>query len=481
MDRLVAGIVVLILYIVLGTVLAVYSRRRLESGEESFYIGKGKLGPLLSAMTYAATTYSSFMIIGLVGFAFATGVGALGFELVYLVATAGLLTIFARRVWMMSRERGWISPGEMLADIYGSRKLAVLASAIYLVALIPYASSQLKGIGEAVAGLAGGAGSYYILGVVLGVVVMILWSMIAGIWSVSVTDALQGLWMIIAGTALLAWLVATLNGAGLGVSEALQVLSEVGLKGPGSFWSISVFLAFTIPWMFFAVTNPQVVQRLYMPRDEKSLRDMVRWFIVFGMFYTVVVVLIGLLARAGMEAGILDLGIDPGNPADRDKVTPSLLYMANPLLAAVVFTSVVAASVSTADSILLTLSSSVSRDIGAGRRAGLLSIIIVAAVMAVIALLRIQYIVLLSVLSSLMLLSLAPPTIAGWLGLKGHPGLVGAAMVSGLVLIIIELARTSSIIKAFLSTPLGIPIGVWILAVSTVLVALARITGPRGS
>ncbi len=478
MDRLLVGLIVLAAYIILGTAVAIASRKRLEAGEEGFYIAKGRLGSFLSAMTYAATTYSSFMIVGLVGFAYSTGVGALGFELIYLISTLGLLTVFSRRVWRRARERGWVSPGEMLADIYGSRMVAVVASIIFLVSLVPYASAQLKGIGEAVAGLAGGGDQYYTIGVLLGVAVMLVWSLVAGIWSVAATDALQGLWMLIAGTMLLLWLVAELRSSGLGVVEAFRVLEEAGLAGPGGFWSIHIFLAFTIPWMFFAVTNPQVVQRLFMPRDEGSLRNMVRWFGVFGLYYTVLVVLVGLLARAAYEAGVLGISVDPADPAQRDRVTPSLLYIASPLLASIVFTSIVAASISTVDSILLTLSSSISRDLGAGRRAGLAGLIVVAGVLAGVALARLQYIVLLSVLSSLMLLSLAPATISGWLGRRGDPRLVAASMLAGPVIVAIAAVTTGSVKAAFVSRPMGVPISIWILAVSTLLVLVAgRIRG----
>ncbi|MCE4602377.1 MAG: sodium:solute symporter family protein, partial [Desulfurococcales archaeon] len=316
------------------------------------------------------------------------------------------------------------------------------------------------------------------VGVLLGVIVMIIWSLVAGIWSVAATDALQGLWMLTAGTMLLVWLVLELRSSGLGVASAFEVLEEAGLTGPGGFWSINIFLAFTIPWMFFAVTNPQVVQRLFMPKDENSLKNMIRWFGVFGLYYTVLVVIIGLLARAAYESGALGIGVDPSDPAQRDRVTPSLLYIANPVLAAIVFTSIVAASISTVDSILLTLSSSISRDMGAGRRAGLIGLVAVAIVLAGVALARLQYIVLLSVLSSLMLLSLAPATIAGWLGRRGEPRLVAVSMLVGPVIVFFEAIRTGSVRAAFISQPLGVPVSVWILLTSTLLIIIAmRIKG----
>ncbi len=472
MERLIAGLIMLILYLVIGTVLALVSRRLLGGrGEEDFYIAGGRLGGFLSAMTYAATTYSSFMIVGLVGFSYFTGVGALGFELAYLVATVGILVVLAPRVWSLARRRGWVSPGEMLSDIYGSRLLGVIASLLYMVALIPYASAQLKGIGEAIAGMSGGGEVAYQAGVLLGIGVMLVWSLIAGIWSVATTDALQGLWMLISATLLLLWVYSSVSGGGVDISYAASLLDKEGLTGLGGFWAPLVFLSFTLPWIFFAVTNPQVVQRLYMPRDERSLRSMVRWFSLFGLYYTILVTLIGLLARAGVEAGVFSI-----NPESNDQVTPLLLSIANPLLASMVFTSIIAASVSTADSILLTLASSASRDLksGGGRTIGYIAALIVAMLMTMVAMLRISYIVKLSVLSSLLLLSLAPPTLAAWTtGRRGDPRFIAAAILSGPLIVLVETLRTGSPLKAFTSTPLGLPIALLILVVSTLLTILS--------
>lgn len=479
MSKALIAVSVLAAYLTLGTLLAVISRRYLAGTSESeLFIAGGRVGGILSALTYAATTYSAFMIVGLVGFTYAWGVGSFGFEMTYFIATVGLLVVFSRRVWSLARRRGWVSPGEMLADLYGTPSLAALASLIYLIALIPYASAQLKGIGEAVAGLAGG--DYYVAGVILGILVMVIWSLIAGMWSVATTDALQGIWMLAAATALLVWVYGKLASSGVGLSGVAEILSSEGLMGLEGYWPLTKFLAFTLPWIFFAVTNPQVVQRLFIPKDEASMAKMIRWFAVFGVYYTVVVTLIGLMARAGVDVGIFP---DPGG---RDRVTPTLLSLANPILAAVVFTSIVAAAVSTADSILLTLASSVARDLAGGlserarRMLSVAAVLAVAAVMAVIAGMRIGYIVGLSVLSSLMLLSLAPATIAAWSGVRIKGSAATASVAVGFLLIVAMMARYGSPLKVFSATPLGIPVAAWVLIIST-LVLLVGLEPRRGS
>ena len=111
----------LAMYIVVGTLIAVISRRLGIRTVQDYYVAGYRLSGFLASMTYAATTYSAFMMIGLVGLSYATGVGALGFELAYFVATLTFLALFSKKVWSMARKRKWVSPAEMLSDLYGSK------------------------------------------------------------------------------------------------------------------------------------------------------------------------------------------------------------------------------------------------------------------------------------------------------------------------------------------------------------------------
>ena len=308
-------LIVLLVYFIIGTLIAYYSRKMGIKDSFDYYVGGYRLSGFLSAMTYAATTYSAFMMIGLVGFVYATGIGAFGFENLYLMATIVLLTFFAPKVWKIARERKWISPAEMLGDLYGSRILSMIVSIVYLVALMPYATAQLVGLGN----LFSGMGLGYELGVLFGAIIVFLWTYIAGLWSIATTDAFQGLWMIASAIIFLLWVILFLTpSAGITPSQAIGLVGDKGLLGITSFWSFPVFLAYTVPWIFFAVTNPQVVQRIYMPRDIRALRRMIIYFAIFGLFYTVIVTIIGIYARA-----LTFLGLLPDLTSKRDLVTPN--------------------------------------------------------------------------------------------------------------------------------------------------------------
>ncbi len=467
--------IILTLYFTIGTVIALLSRRYGVVSTEDYYVAGYRLGSLLSAMTYAATTYSAFMMIGLVGFAYATGVGAFGFENLYLLATIFLLTLFAPSVWRMARERRWVSPSEMIGDLYGSRTLAFIVAVIYLLALIPYATAQMVGIGN----LFQGIGFGYYTGVLFTAFIVFLWTYLAGIWSVASTDVYQGLWMIVSSIMFIIWIIFyLLPSNGLDLGRALDLVGREGYLGITSIWSRpTVFLSFTLPWTFFAVTNPQVVQRMYMPRDEKALKNMIIYFALFGLVYTILVTVIGLLARSLTIAGAF-----PDLTKDRDLVTPTLISLAHPIVSSIVFVSIIAASISTLDSIILTLSSTTSKDIyrssgRVGSNKMLITYIVLAFLVLVttaIAWFKPGFVVELSVLSSVLLLPLAPITIVAWT----KPRIVNRGYIPAIVSLItgsgigFYTAVRYGPKKAFTLEFLGLPVSLWILTVSTITLLL---------
>jgi len=462
-------IAVLTAYFLLGTAIAYLSRRRGVKSSSDYFVAGYRLGGFLSAMTYAATTYSAFMMVGLVGLTYATGVGALGFELIYLLATLVLLVTIAPKAWVMAKERGWVSPSEMLSDLYSSRALGYLVAATYLVALLPYISAQLSGIAVVFEGV----GLSYGLGVAVGTALLILWVALAGMWSVATTDAYQGLWMIFSAAALVTWLTFSfIPSKGVNLNDLTAALSNAGFLGLTSFWSFNTFLAYTLPWVFFAVTNPQVVVRVFIPKDGRAYKNMVSLFSIYGFIYTVVVVYVGLVSRGLTLLNLFE------NVANRDLVTPKLLLNMDATLASIIYVSIIAAATSTANSIVLAVASSFVRDIYEKAFSGKHSLKVANALVltlsvaaAGIALLRTGFIVDLSVLTSVILLPLAPITILAWLNpnISKSKEARAAAIASVALGVAIALSAATYLgpRATFLSSWGGLPISLWVLITST--------------
>lgn len=378
--------VLLGLYAAAGTGISLAVMRR-GRGQRGYFVADGALGWVVAAMTYSATTFSAFMMVGLLGWSYRHGVGTLIFELVYLVSAVLLLSLLGPRIWDLARRHDLVSPMELLALRYG-RWTARLGAVAAAVALVPYTSAQVMGLAIVMEGF----GVTYPTGVAAASFIIAVWALIGGLRGVALTDAIQGAVMLGAAVAALVWTAGRYEGVTVS-------------RFPNAFWSPRTFINITLPWAFFALTNPQVVQRIFVLRERRDLRRMVVLFSGFGLLYTLIVTFIGFSARFGTEQGLLPL------IEDRDGVIAVLLGRMGRVLSLVVALSIVFAAVSTSNSILLTLSSMVSRDLvrrDPGVRAGRGALVALTLVIAVFALRRPGTILELSVASSRLLLVFVP-------------------------------------------------------------------------
>lgn len=451
-----------VIYIVIASVTAWLSRSRdgSETSMAGYFLGNRLMGGFVSAMSYSATTYSAFMLIGLAGLTYTGGVGALGFELIYLCGVT-LVLIFGPRFWFAGKAFGYVTPSEMLGDRYDSRAVAVVTALTSCVFLIPYSAVQLAGVGYLLEGMSDGAISFT-GGTVLATVLAIVFSLVAGLRSVAWTDSLQAIVMIISATVVVLVVINHLGGIGDFFDKATEA-SPGSLTVPGNgFFSFSTFIGLTLPWIFFSISNPQVSQRLFTPRSMKDLRVMLLGFMGFGFVYTLVSV------TWGFAAGIQFPGLETG-----DLATPTLLAsdIVPTALGVIVMVGIMAAAVSTIDSILLTLSSMVTRDVfahavrGAGDARQLLVGKIVIPIIAVLAYVfaaqEFDLIAILSVSASAGLLVMVPPIIGTFFWRRGTAaGVLSAVVAGGIVVGVLEYNETKLLDQGS---------GVWGLLVSVVL------------
>jgi solute:Na+ symporter, SSS family len=437
----------------LGCIIAFLAKRKTGPGIAEYFIANRTIGGFVSAMTYSATTYSAFMMVGLVGMTYSFGISTMGFELSYLMGTILLLVLFAPYFWSISQKYNCITPSELLSKAYNSPILGAIATIFSMLMLIPYMSVQFTGIGYLLETL---TNIPYQLGVLSALIIVLVFTLWAGMRSVAWTDTLQSMIMFISSIVLLFYVMSHFFG---GFSQFFQIIqTEHGYLLETSKMPYQRFLGLTIPWLFFALTNPQVAQRMFISRDRKSLRTMIIGFSVFGLIYTLIVIHLGLAARHIFPA-----------ITNTDKITPMLLERIPVFLSLIVFLGIVAASVSTVNSIILTLSSMCTVDVygklfkvGEGKRLlfGKIMVPLIAISAFFFSLGQFGIIVELSVMSSAGLLALAP----SYFGIFWEKGDNIAAISS------IVIAGLSTIIMYFTGYfPLGVWPGVWCLLISTVI------------
>ncbi len=448
------------IYIGISLFVAYLSRSGKQSTMNSYFLGDRKLNGFVSALSYSATTYSAFMLVGLAGLTYNGGVGALGFELIYLMGVS-LVAFFGPRFWIAGKKFGYITPSEMLGDRYNSKLVAIVVALSSCIFLIPYSAVQLSGVGYLLQGVTNNQISYT-SGVIIATIMAIAFSYIAGIRSVAWTDSLQSLFMIITSTAVVLVILQSLGGF-QGFFQTLETDYPEYLTVPGNgFFSFINFLGLTIPWFFFSLSNPQVSQRLFMPKSLKSLRHMLLGFMVFGLIYTLVSVI------WGYSALILYPDLEKA-----DLATPTVLQstMIPPVLSVIVMVGIMAAAISTIDSILLTLSSLFARDVYGNMakvnsdklqlRIGKIVIPVIAILAFLFAQLELNLIAVLSVASSAGLLVTIPAIFGTFFWKRGtSKGVLSSVIIGGILVFSLEFTQTKM---------LGLASGIWGLAVSAFL------------
>ncbi len=456
-----------------GLIIANYARKRLGEGVSEFYIGGRKAGGFVSAMTYAATTFSAFMMVGLVGLVYEGGVAPMGFELVYILSTVILLLIFAPRFWSAGQEFGYSTPPDLLADRFGDKRVGIASAGLAMIWLIPYAAAQLMGIGILFEVLTGGAVPY-MAGVVLMAVFSGVAAFLAGFKSVSWTDAFQGITMLIASLVLLFFVFYSFFGSPLEFFTSISMESSELLSIN---WGIQHFIGMTLPWAFFAISNPQVSQRLFVSKNVKSIKGMIIGFSIFALIYTIITTLFGFSISYLVEDGVIEAFTDP------DSAMPMLLKEVPTILALITFTGIFAAATSTLGSLILTLSSlgteniikPIKPEISENLRVKIGKVIIVILLIACVLFAggRLDLLAIISVWASGGLLVAVPSFFAAffWKGATAQ-GSIWSIIVAGVL---------TGVLYIFRFHPLGVWPPVWGLLTSTVLlIVISKLTDRKG-
>ncbi|MDX8047451.1 sodium:solute symporter family protein [Gracilibacillus sp. S3-1-1] len=454
------------IYIVIAMIVAFLSRNGKQQSMTGYFLGERKLNGFVSALSYSATTYSAFMLIGLAGLTYSGGVGALGFEIIYFMGIS-LVALFGPRFWLVGNKYGYVTPSEMLGDRYQHKGVAIVSAIASCLFLIPYSAVQLTGIGYLLQGVTNDAVPFT-TGVVIATVLALVFSYIAGIRSVAWTDSLQSLMMIITSTIVVILIIQSLGGIS-GFFESIETNKPQALTVPGNgFFDFWTFLGLTIPWFFFSISNPQVSQRLFMPASLKSMRHMLLGFLIFGFIYTLVSVI------WGFSASILFPDLE-----NADLATPMLLSsdVVPPILGVIVMVGIMAAAISTIDSILLTLSSLFSRDVYRHAKkdapdskqlfVGKIVIPVIAVLAFFFAQLQLDLIAVLSVASSAGLIVIVPAIVGTFFWKRGTAsGVIVSVVISSIIVIYIE--ATGGLL-------LGLKSGIWGIIVATLIFILVSL------
>lgn len=319
-----------------------------------YYIANGSLGLFSSVATFGATWFSAASMLGLPGLIYQYGYSAILYSVVCWFLGSLLLILLAKRL----RSYQVITVPEFFNKRYQSPNLQIISGLVLVFSYILYIVIQIRGFGIVVSYL---LDIPYSISVFL-VFLFLLYTTYGGLYSVARTDVLN-FFLILIGSFLAAFLVLQETGGWYEIHRGIVERANQSPSGENPWFdpfyygksSFFIFISALFSLGLGLAANPQYATRLLSADSTKTAIRMVGVStLLLSMVYMAIIV-IGL----GGIVLVPDLhGMYP------DEIFP---YVINEIISSpwkgIILISIVAASISTANSQLLLLSSSLIYDV----------------------------------------------------------------------------------------------------------------------
>ncbi len=362
-------------YLLAMVLVGVYFSKKGGSGSsDDFYLGGRKMGPLVTAMSAEASDMSSYLLMGLPGLAYLCGLPEVTWTCIGLaVGTYLNWLIVARRLRRYSARLGAITVPDFFSRRFGDQKhlLGCIAAVLILIFFVPYTASGFKAIGTLFSSL---FGVEYHTAMVVGALVVILYTVMGGFMAVCFTDLIQSIFMTVALIIIVFFGIRQAGGAAAVMENARALPGYLDLTrgydaATGSAASFSLLsIVSTLAWGLGYFGMPHILLRFMAIEDAEKLNTSRRIATVWVVISMAIAVAIGVIGNGVTAAGKVPfLSTSAEAEAETIIIKLSDLMSQHGLLlavaAGVILSGILAATMSTADSQLLAAASSVSQDL----------------------------------------------------------------------------------------------------------------------
>ena len=346
-----------------------YAKKNASTAD--FYLGGRTLGPLVTAMSAEASDMSSYLLMGLPGLAYLSGVADVGWTAIGLALGTYFNWLFtARRLRRYTQITGSFTIPQFFSKRFHDEKsiLAAVAAVIIIIFFIPYTASGFAACGKLFSSL---FGINYMTAMIVSAVVIVGYTAAGGFLAVSITDLVQSIIMTIAILFVLVYATVRAGGVGAVMENAKALpgylsftktyLAESGTSGSyGLLTTVS-----TLAWGLGYFGMPHILLRFMAIGDEKKLKLSRRVASVWVVIAMALAICIGIVGKALSAAGAI--GVLSGSETETVIIRiANLLSRAGifpALMAGLILAGILASTMSTADSQLLAASSSVSQNL----------------------------------------------------------------------------------------------------------------------
>ena len=371
----------MVVYMLFVVGIGIFFAKRANKNAENYFLGGRSLGPWVAAFSAEASDMSGWLLMGLPGLAYWTGLADAGWTAIGLfVGTYFNWLVVSKRLRRYSERVDAITIPGYFSNRFREKKktIMMISAAFILIFFTVYASSCFVTCGKLFSTLFGAS---YVSMMLLGAVFVLLYTLLGGFLAESASDFMQAIVMIVALTVIV--VLSTINAGGVsavldnandipGFMEFFglatptlgangQQLVEAGkpVFGPAADYGMLTVCSM-MAWGLGYFGMPQVLLRFMAIRKEDELKRSRRIAMIWVVISLGVAVFIGIVGRQ----------IFPDAHLTKSAAENIFITLATsslpPLLAGFVMAGILAATISSSDSYLLFAASALSKNIYQG-------------------------------------------------------------------------------------------------------------------
>lgn len=351
-------------FLIIGTIyfiallyFAYLGKKKNKYSNEDYLNAGSNIGVILGFLTFSATLFSTFTLMGMPNFFRVHGIGSWIFLGVTDVAMAFVALWFGFYFRSHIKNKNFTSMSLLLKESYGSS----IASKTYLLGififLVPYVSIQIRGVSVFLDSVLPFDFSMLAWSIII-LLFIFIYSSIGGLRAIMYSDALQGVILLV-----VTWLIAStcldllggdLQTMFLKVKESNEMLLSV--PGPKNLFSIQFLIASFLAIILMPISQPQLTMRLAVLKDTKTLKLMA---IAIGIFAILVILPTIVIGAYG--------SVFFANSPAPEFWKAVMVTIQHPFVGAIAIVGLIAAAMSTADSQLFALGTEYSAATGQDR------------------------------------------------------------------------------------------------------------------
>ena len=358
------------LYLLGMLLIGVYYSKK-TSNSSDFYLGGRTLGPLVTAMSAEASDMSSWLLMGLPGLAYLTGVANAAWTGIGLaIGTYVNWLVVAKRIRTYSHHLDAITIPDFFSKRYHDDKNIInfVSAVIIIIFFIPYTASGFAACGKLFSSL---FGVDYFVAMIISAAVIVGYTTLGGFLAASTTDLVQSIIMTMALVVIMTFGISKAGGIDAVVENANSLAGyfsfvKTHVPETGGMGNYNLFSTLsTLAWGLGYFGMPHILLRFMAIQDKQKLSLSRRIATIWVLISLTIAILIGIVGNAMTANGVIDALESSKSETIIIEIASSLSNhgILAALISGLILAGILAATMSTADSQLLAASSSVSQNI----------------------------------------------------------------------------------------------------------------------